>query len=41
MIVYNLFPLLAGRFPGWVPHIERAAAMGFDWLFVNPSTLAV
>jgi starch synthase (maltosyl-transferring) len=36
MIVYNLFPLLAGRFPGWVPHIERAAAMGFDWLFVNP-----
>ncbi len=36
MIVYNLFPLLAGPFPGWVPHIERAAAMGFDWLFVNP-----
>ncbi|MGO9975953.1 MAG: alpha-amylase [Solirubrobacteraceae bacterium] len=36
MIVYNLFPLLAGPFPEWVPHIERAAAMGFDWLFVNP-----
>jgi starch synthase (maltosyl-transferring) len=36
MIVYNLFPLLAGPFPKWVPHIERAAAMGFDWLFVNP-----
>jgi starch synthase (maltosyl-transferring) len=36
MIVCNLFPLLAGRFPGWVPHIERAAAMGFDWLFVSP-----
>jgi starch synthase (maltosyl-transferring) len=36
MIVYNLFPLLAGRFPAWVPHIERASAMGFDWLFVNP-----
>jgi starch synthase (maltosyl-transferring) len=36
MIVYNLFPLLAGPLPGWVPHIERAAAMGFDWLFVNP-----
>ena len=35
MIVYNLFPLLAGRFPVWVQHIERAAAMGFDWLFVN------
>jgi starch synthase (maltosyl-transferring) len=36
MIVYNLFPLLAGRFPGWAPHIARAAAMGFEWLFVNP-----
>jgi starch synthase (maltosyl-transferring) len=36
MIVYNLFPLLAGPLPGWLPHIERAAAMGFDWLFVNP-----
>lgn len=36
MILYNLFPLLAGRFPAWTPHIERAAAMGFDWLFVNP-----
>ncbi|MGO9754974.1 MAG: alpha-amylase family glycosyl hydrolase [Solirubrobacteraceae bacterium] len=36
MIVYNLFPLLAGRFPEWMPHIERAAAMGFEWLFVNP-----
>jgi starch synthase (maltosyl-transferring) len=35
MIVYNLFPPLAGRFPLWAPHIERAAAMGFDWLFVN------
>ncbi|MGO9903592.1 MAG: alpha-amylase family glycosyl hydrolase [Solirubrobacteraceae bacterium] len=36
MIVYNLFPLLVGRFPEWEPHIDRAAAMGFDWLFVNP-----
>jgi starch synthase (maltosyl-transferring) len=36
MIVYNLFPLLAGPFPAWVPHIERAAAMGFDWVFANP-----
>jgi len=35
-MVYNLFPLLAGSFPGWVPHIERAVAMGFDWVFVNP-----
>ncbi len=36
MIVYDLFPLLAGPFPEWPPHIERAAALGFDWLFVNP-----
>ncbi len=36
MIVYNLFPLLAGTFPRWLPHIERAAAMGFGWILVNP-----
>lgn len=36
MKIYNLFPLLAGRFHEWGPHLERAAAMGFDWLFVNP-----
>lgn len=36
MIIYNLFPLLAGPFPRWTEHFERAAAMGFDWVFVNP-----
>lgn len=36
MIVYNLFPLLAGPFPSWKPHLQRAVAMGFNWLFVNP-----
>ena len=36
MIIYNLFPLLAGPFSGWQAHFERAAAMGFDWVFVNP-----
>lgn len=36
MIIYNLFPLLAGPFPDWTPHVDRAAAMGFDWIFVNP-----
>lgn len=36
MIIYNLFPSLAGPFPTWTPHFERAAAMGFDWVFVNP-----
>jgi starch synthase (maltosyl-transferring) len=34
--IYNLFPLLAGRVSQWTPHLERAAAMGFDWIFVNP-----
>jgi len=36
MKIYNLFPLLAGPFADWRPHLERAAAMGFDWVFVNP-----
>ena len=36
MQIYNLFPLLAGPFSDWQPHLERAAAMGFDWIFVNP-----
>jgi starch synthase (maltosyl-transferring) len=36
MKIYNLFPLLAGPFGDWTPHLERAAAMGFDWVFVNP-----
>ncbi len=33
--IYNLFPLLAGPLPGWRPHLERAAAMGFTWVFMN------
>lgn len=36
MILYNLFPPLAGSFGAWKPHLERAAGMGFDWVFVNP-----
>ena len=36
MILYNLFPLLAGHFSNWNNHINRAADMGFDWIFVNP-----
>ena len=34
--IYNLFPLLAGPFPQWRAHLQRAAAMGFTWIFVNP-----
>ena len=36
MILYNLFPLLAGPFPRWNEHFTRAVAMGFDWVYVNP-----
>src|SRR6516225_5200296 len=36
MILYNLFPLLAGPLTGWQKHFTRAAHMGFDWVFVNP-----
>jgi starch synthase (maltosyl-transferring) len=36
MKIYNLFPLLAGPFSDWQPHLVRAAGMGFDWVFVNP-----
>lgn len=36
MNIYNLFPRLAGRLDQWEPHLKRAAAMGFDWIFVNP-----
>jgi len=38
--IYNLFPLLAGRLPGWKPHLERARRMEFNWLFVNPLQLS-
>ena len=34
--IYNLFPLLAGPVPAWEGHLDRIAAMGFDWLYVNP-----
>jgi starch synthase (maltosyl-transferring) len=36
MLIYNLFPLLAGPVDQWEPHLARAARMGFDWVFVNP-----
>ncbi len=36
MLVYNLFPTLAGPLPDWKSHLKRAADMGFTWIFVNP-----
>lgn len=39
MIVYNIFPLLAGKFSQWESHFARASEMGFNWVFVNPVQL--
>lgn len=39
MIIYNLFPLLAGKFKDWERHFLRASEMGFNWIFVNPIQL--
>jgi starch synthase (maltosyl-transferring) len=36
MILYNLFPLLAGPMSQWGEHFTRAAELGFDWVFINP-----
>jgi len=36
LIVYNLFPTLAGPPPTWLAHARRARAMQFDWLYLNP-----
>ncbi|MBD5653694.1 MAG: DUF3416 domain-containing protein, partial [Candidatus Eremiobacteraeota bacterium] len=34
--MYDLFPTLAGPASQWTAHFERIAAMGFDWVYVNP-----
>jgi len=39
MIIYNLFPLLAGKLSDWQKHLQRASRMGFNWVFVNPVQL--
>ncbi len=35
-LIYNLFPRLVGPTTRWPEHAARAAAMGFDWLYLNP-----
>ena len=35
-LIYNLFPPLAGTIPQWEEHLDRIAAMGFTWVFLNP-----
>ncbi|MBS1229681.1 MAG: hypothetical protein H6R17_2958 [Proteobacteria bacterium] len=34
--IYNLFPLLCGSIRQWEDHLPRIAAMGFDWVYLNP-----
>jgi len=36
MIIYNLFPKLAGNFTQWKSHIDRARKMGFTAIYINP-----
>jgi starch synthase (maltosyl-transferring) len=35
-LIYNLFPPLVGSIPRWEEHLDRIAAMGFNWVFLNP-----
>ncbi|WP_264049087.1 maltotransferase domain-containing protein [Methylobacterium flocculans] len=34
--IYNLFPLLVGRVSAWTAELPRIAALGFDWIYLNP-----
>lgn len=36
LIVYNLFPRLAGSFREWIPLLDSIQAMGFTWIYLNP-----
>ena len=33
---YNLFPLIVGTVSDWRAELPRIAALGFDWVYVNP-----
>ena len=35
-LIYNLFPPLVGSIPKWEKHLERIAALGFTWIYLNP-----
>jgi starch synthase (maltosyl-transferring) len=34
--IYNLFPPLAGSVAAWTRELPRIAAMGFNWVWLNP-----
>lgn len=35
-VIYNLFQRLVGPTTRWAEHADRAARMGFNWLYLNP-----
>ncbi|MGC8764279.1 MAG: alpha-amylase family glycosyl hydrolase [Brevinematia bacterium] len=36
VLIYNLFPRLAGNFREWMSHLDRIKEMGFNWIYLNP-----
>ncbi len=36
VLIYNLFPRLAGPMADWQEHFVRAKKMGFNWVYINP-----
>ncbi len=34
--LYNFFPPLVGPIDAWEEHLDRVAAMDFNWIFLNP-----
>lgn len=34
--IYNLFPPLVGSVARWIDEVPRIAALGFDWVWLNP-----
>jgi starch synthase (maltosyl-transferring) len=34
--IYNLFPRLVGPMDAWIPFLDHAAALSFDWVYINP-----
>ena len=38
VLIYNIFPLLAGNTEQWPSWARHASDMGFDWIYLNPFT---
>jgi starch synthase (maltosyl-transferring) len=37
LLIYNLYPRLAGHMPQWKNHIGRILDMRFNWIYLNPT----